>query len=173
MWWTRCQHDLQLRQRLPGFNKTNSLLCPLTLPVLFGKQSLSKSHLWNFPELLGEILLSPIYFFMWSFIQSLGMRVQHSFIYSFCSWNYSYSGHWGLCWLLGPVVLRLPYFMEGTGRHFRLHLVYTSCPRPRINTFFKEPWHWRKTRNQCLNIRHVFKCQRVGLNSKNLKKIIW
>lgn len=105
MWWTRCQQDLQLRQCLPGFNKINSLLCSLILPVLFGKQSLSKSRLWNSPELLGEILLSFIYFCIWSYIRYNDSSI--FLIYSFCGWNYTHFGHWGLCWLLGPVFFEL------------------------------------------------------------------
>lgn len=126
MWWTRCQHDWRLRQCLPGFNKTNSLLCPLTLPALFGKQSLSKSHLWNSPELFGEILLSPTCFLIWSYVQWLGTRVQYSFIYSFCNWNYFHFDHWGLCWLLGPVVLSCWQTSLLYGRHWEA-LQAPSC----------------------------------------------
>lgn len=98
---------------------------PYILSELFREKSLCNPQLWNSPELFGEIFLSPIYFLIWACVHSLGVTIQYPFIHSFCSWDYSRFGQWGLCWLLSRVALwlwagdKLPHFVEGTRRHFR------------------------------------------------------
>lgn len=138
------------------FNKTNSLLSPLILPVLFGKQSLS-SH-------TDEILLS--YWERFSFLPSISacdhifdhLEWQLDIPYLFILWLKLFP-LWSLGTLLAPgpcvfwAVDKLPYFMEGTG------LDSTLGTEEKLET---NVW----------NNRHDFKCQKVGLNSKNLKKKI-
>lgn len=113
-----------------------------------------------------RFFLSPTYFLIWSYSQWLGMRVQYSFIYSFCKLKF-----WSPGTLLVPgpcgfeLLTNFPTLWKALGGPFRLHLVYTSCPGPRINT-----WHWRKTRNPMSEQQTCFWMPKSRLKLKEFKK---
>lgn len=90
-------------------------------------------------------------------------------IYSLCGWNYSHFGHWGLCWLLGPVFFELltnfPTLWKALGGTSG-SILYTLLVPGLDSTLGTE----EKLETNVWKNRHDFKCQKVGLNSKNLKK---
>lgn len=150
MWWTHCQQDLTAEIMLARLASTK--------PTHFSAPLFFLCYLGNsrYPSHTYESLLR--YWERFSCLPSISacdhifdhLEWQLDIPYLFILWLKLFP-LWSLGTLLAPgpcvfwAVDKLSYFMEGTGRYFGLHLVYTSCPGPRLNS-----WHWRKTRNQCL-----------------------
>lgn len=166
MWWTRCQHDWRLRQCLSGFIKTNSHLCPLNTFCVIWETVTIQVTLMKFSWVIRRD--SPFsYLFPHLIIYPMAWNESSIFLYLFIL----QLKFWSPGTLLAPgpcgfeLLTNFPTLWKALGGSSG-SILYTLLVLGLESTRGTE----EKLETQCLNNRHVFECQRVGLNSKNLKK---